>query len=176
MKKKEFNYLITPPHLNIKSLNEGDIQSLKKKFPYCETIYNLSLIKAHGVDDINFTEILTTTALYSSNRKNIFNLINPSPKIKPSTPDYKKTFLFEEWLKNPFLLDKQKVENTIIGESIKKSADDNDYLTTETLAKIYVDQEHYKRAIQTYEILCLKYPKKSGFFADQIQKIKNKIG
>ena len=93
MKKKEFNYLIKTPYLNIKSLNEGDIQSLKKKFPYCETIYNLSLIKAHGVDDINFTEILTTTALYSSNRKNIFNLINPFPKIKPSTPYYKKTFL-----------------------------------------------------------------------------------
>ena len=176
MKKKEFNYLITPPHLNIKSLNEGDIHSLKKKFPYCETIYNLYIIKAHGVDDINFTEILTTTALYSSNRKIIFNLINPSPRIKPGTPRHKKTFLFEEWLKDSVLLDNQKSENTIIGESIKKSDEDNDYLTTETLAKIYVEQEHYKRAIQTYEILCLKYPKKSGFFADQIQKIKNKIG
>ena len=48
----------------------------------------------------------------------------------------------------------------------------NDYLTTETLSKIYVDQDHYKRAIQTYEILCLKYPKKSSFFADHIKKIK----
>ena len=52
---------------------------------------------------------------------------------------------------------------------------DDLYLTTETLAKIYIDQGHYERAIQAYEILCLKYPKKSGFFANQIKEIKNKI-
>ena len=58
---------------------------------------------------------------------------------------------------------------------IKKSIEDNDYLTTETLAEMYVEQGHYERAIQAYHILCLKYPKKSSFFADRIEQIKNKI-
>ena len=57
----------------------------------------------------------------------------------------------------------------------KKSVEHNDTLTTETLAEIYVEQGHYQRAIQAYEILCLKYPKKSGFFANRIEEIKNKL-
>ena len=44
-------------------------------------------------------------------------------------------------------------------------------LMTETLARIYVEQKNYKKAIQSYKILILKYPEKSGFFADQIKAI-----
>ena len=45
-------------------------------------------------------------------------------------------------------------------------------LMTETLARIYLEQKNYDKAIQAYKILSLKYPEKSGFFADQIQAIK----
>lgn len=45
-------------------------------------------------------------------------------------------------------------------------------LMTETLARIYVEQKKYKEAIQAYKILSLKYPEKSGFFADQMKAIK----
>ena len=43
---------------------------------------------------------------------------------------------------------------------------------TETLARIYVEQKNYDKAIQSYKILSLKYPEKSSLFADQIQEIK----
>ena len=43
---------------------------------------------------------------------------------------------------------------------------------TETLARIYLEQKNYKKAIQSYKILSLKYPEKSGFFADQIKAVK----
>lgn len=43
---------------------------------------------------------------------------------------------------------------------------------TETLARIYLEQKNYDKAIQSYKILSLKYPEKSGFFADQIKAIK----
>lgn len=45
-------------------------------------------------------------------------------------------------------------------------------LMTETLAKIYLEQKKYDNAIKAYEILSLKYPEKSTFFADQIKKIR----
>ena len=45
-------------------------------------------------------------------------------------------------------------------------------LMTETLARVYLEQKNYKKAIQAYKILILKNPEKSGFFADQIHAIK----
>ncbi len=47
----------------------------------------------------------------------------------------------------------------------------NSQLATETLAKVYLEQKKYESAIQAYKILSLKYPEKSGFFADQIKRI-----
>ena len=44
---------------------------------------------------------------------------------------------------------------------------------TETLAKVYLEQKKYENAIKAYRILILKYPEKSGFFADRIKAIKN---
>ncbi|WP_134397037.1 tetratricopeptide repeat protein [Flavobacterium psychrophilum] len=50
--------------------------------------------------------------------------------------------------------------------------EDNSYLMTETLAKVYLEQKKYSKAIQAYEILILKYPEKITFFADRISDIK----
>ena len=55
---------------------------------------------------------------------------------------------------------------------IDKKQEDNNHLMTETLAKVYLEQKKYQRAIQAYEILILKYPEKSYFFADRIEDIK----
>ncbi len=56
--------------------------------------------------------------------------------------------------------------------NIEKSSQDTSYLMTETLAKVYLEQKKYQKAIQAYEILILKYPEKSHFFADRISDIK----
>ncbi|HEY4629393.1 MAG TPA: tetratricopeptide repeat protein [Flavobacterium sp.] len=50
--------------------------------------------------------------------------------------------------------------------------DDNSSLMTETLARVYLEQKKYLKAIQAYQILILKYPEKSSFFADRISDIK----
>ena len=52
------------------------------------------------------------------------------------------------------------------------NATDNSFLMTETLARVYLEQKKYQKAIQAYEILILKYPEKSSFFADRISDIK----
>lgn len=53
------------------------------------------------------------------------------------------------------------------------SSTENESLMTETLAKVYLEQKKYENAIKAYRILILKYPEKSGFFADRIKAIKN---
>ena len=55
---------------------------------------------------------------------------------------------------------------------IQSQPNDPAQLMTETLAKIYLEQKKYQRAIQAYEILILKYPEKSYLFADRISDIK----
>ncbi len=56
--------------------------------------------------------------------------------------------------------------------SISKNNPDSS-LMTETLARVYLEQKKYDSAIKAYRILSLKYPEKSGFFADQIKRVQN---
>ena len=52
-------------------------------------------------------------------------------------------------------------------EAADETGDDN-YLT-ETLAKIYVKQQRYDKALEIIKKLNLKYPKKNAYFADQMR-------
>ena len=54
----------------------------------------------------------------------------------------------------------------------KKSWSSNYELMTETLAKVFVKQKKFRKAIEAYEILGLKYPEKNSLFANQIREIK----
>ena len=56
-------------------------------------------------------------------------------------------------------------------ETAKSSIIENEELVTETLARVYLEQEYFEKAIESYKKLSLKYPKKSSFFADQINLI-----
>jgi len=64
-------------------------------------------------------------------------------------------------------------KNAISLDVITDSSTENESLMTETLAKVYLEQKKYENAIKAYRILILKYPEKSGFFADRIKAIKN---
>jgi hypothetical protein len=46
---------------------------------------------------------------------------------------------------------------------------------TETLAKIYVKQQRYDKALEIIRKLSLNYPKKNAYFADQIRFLEKLI-
>jgi tetratricopeptide (TPR) repeat protein len=64
------------------------------------------------------------------------------------------------------------IDKNAVIPAMETVADDTSYLMTETLARVYLEQKKYSKAIQAYEILILKYPEKSSFFADRISDIK----
>ena len=55
----------------------------------------------------------------------------------------------------------------------KKRENKKQVIVSETLAEILTLQQKYSEALEVYELLSLKYPQKSIYFANQIEKIKN---
>ncbi len=92
----------------------------------------------------------------------------------PLQEDVLKKEKFE--LIDKFIENKPKIvptENLISNVNIKASTTlDKNELMTETLAKVYLEQKKYKKAIQAYKILSLKYPEKSSFFANRIKAVR----
>jgi tetratricopeptide (TPR) repeat protein len=67
--------------------------------------------------------------------------------------------------------DKNTNEEGHVDYSINSVEEKDDFIT-ETLAKLYVEQGNYEKAIETYKKLSLKYSEKNTYFASQIEKIK----
>jgi hypothetical protein len=77
-----------------------------------------------------------------------------------------------------FILDEPGViradkQTSLKGDASLSSIKEHDGFITDTLAKIYVKQGLFAKAIYAYEKLSLKYPEKSAYFAAQIEKIRN---
>jgi tetratricopeptide (TPR) repeat protein len=83
----------------------------------------------------------------------------------------KKAALIDKFIEtNPKIVaSKDAVLKSLNFEPIKEN---DSFLMTETLARVYLEQKKYQKAIQAYEILILKYPEKSSLFADRILDIK----
>lgn len=60
----------------------------------------------------------------------------------------------------------------VADQKAKESLRENEHLVTETLAKIYALQGNVNKAIRAYEILSLRFPQKSAYFAALIKKLK----
>ena len=87
-------------------------------------------------------------------------------------PDKKQT-LIEKFLEaQPKMPQVKDQESESPMDSQKQKELENDDFVTETLATIYAQQGYYKKAIQIFEKLSLKYPEKSTYFAAQIEKVK----
>jgi len=99
----------------------------------------------------------------------------PEPEVKAEASEESKgdgrlilNFLKED--PGPIRAD----QNAVRGKDVSlASIREHDGFITDTLAKIYVKQGLYAKAIYAYEKLSLKYPEKSAYFAAQIEKISN---
>ncbi len=90
--------------------------------------------------------------------------------LAPKTLD-EKIDLIDQFIKKPPRFKPVKKGGNNI-DLLKMSTTDDSAFITETLAQVYLDQKHFDKAIEAYEILRLKYPEKSSLFANRISEIK----
>ena len=229
-----------PEQLDKETLYE--LRQLLARYPYFQTARLLYLKNLYLLHDITFGEELRRAALYVTDRRMLFALVEgdrysakalehqpplngnpdmdrtlslidaflstlpeepPSPGIislpmeaatdytaylvsqsaSPSLSPVEEPKLRGQELIDNFL-EKSEEQPLIVSvvedvEDEKKPAtveevEDESYFT-ETLAKIYVKQQRYSKALEIIRRLNLKYPKKSAYFADQIRFLEKLI-
>ncbi|MBQ7471298.1 MAG: tetratricopeptide repeat protein [Prevotella sp.] len=225
-----------------------DLRSLLALHPYYQTARLLMLQNLYLLHDSNFDEELRKAAIYITDRKVIFNLVEAahyqlnttrqenskekpkdnsqgsrtislidtfldsipkteeetaSPKRKPTPADAAVdyvSYLLEVEEEKPHSdeqLPQLKGQNLIddfinqegkkiqlkeepeyvpqINEENEQQEDGDEGYFTETLAKIYIKQGRYSRALEIIQRLNLNYPKKNAYFADQIRFLEKLI-
>lgn len=122
------------------------------------------------------TEPEETTILEPENTVENENTLTEEPEKEetessaPTSLD-KKLELIDKFIEsNPKIVPTKNATQPVA--NIERSSSDSSLPMTETLARVYLEQKKYQKAIQAYEILILKYPEKSVFFADRIADIK----
>ena len=124
--------------------NKNEIKKVLNESPILE--------KDQKIEYNSFVDWLELTNIKPIDRKNqtkkIDDFISKEPKIKVNTDSEEESI---------------KVDSDVLMDA---------GFMTETLAKLYVNQKNYEKAIQSYKILILKFPEKNSYFADQIKIIK----
>jgi hypothetical protein len=233
-----------PEKLNRDTLYE--LRTLLARYPYFQTVRLLYLKNLFLLHDITFGEELRRSAIYITDRKILFNLVEgdhygvkalekqvqqeTAPGIDRTlslidaflanlpeetnqdhtipleiSTDYTSYLLKEDssvenideqpLLQGQDLIDSfiNKTEEGTVDfvvkeeeissptseqdeteESVDEILDDESYFT-ETLAKIYVKQQRYSKALEIIRKLNLNYPKKNAYFADQIRFLEKLI-
>lgn len=120
----------------------------------------------------SFQEWLQLSKIKPINRENdTSHLIKNSTDNEESTSTKNSNLdLIDKFLENNPKI--TAIDRDAIIPAIEVISEDTSLLMTETLARVYLEQKKYLKAIQAYEILILKYPEKSSFFANRILDIK----
>jgi hypothetical protein len=95
---------------------------------------------------------------------------------KKGTRKQLQTDLIDKFIiSNPRIEPVREKSNQPVEDLSKPHIEEKETFVTETLARIYVNQGYYSKAIEIYEKLSLKFPEKSSYFAAQIEKVKEFI-
>ena len=135
-----------------------------------QQVENQAILGLGNPLEFNKNETHSFSEWLSLTQKNPVNRSEPIKTSNDSSRDEKFALI------DAFIANKPKLKPLDKDSKLINIAEDRvvetESLMTETLARIYVEQKNYDKAIQSYQILSLKYPEKSSLFADQIQAIK----
>ena len=179
-KKVDSEILINDDKSQIKvtKLEQSILTSIKESLPLAQPYLSLNIEEKLAIgkpldfskkEQHSFQEWLQLSSTQPIDRESTVN--KNESTLELNVEKRKKTELIDKFIETSPKISpvKHGVPSTA---TFDLNASDHSYLMTETLARVYLEQKKYQKAIQAYEILILKYPEKSSFFADRITDIK----
>ncbi len=163
-------------------LSEKD-QEVSKSSQPSDIIKNVSPEKS-SEPDLNYEQYESAYRLAdtdSESEKSLGQLVkeineSAGKQIKSKETGLKEDLIDRFLKENPAISNEDNViiKNSDINQEQEEIFNENDEFITETLAKIYIKQGLYQKAINAFQKLTLKYPEKSAYFARQIEEV-NKL-
>ncbi len=161
------------PETSVDQLTDAVLDELIK--PGSHTLYQIE--KVFGIqetdsDQIKQEEVKNTSSQNKSKTQpNTFlDWLEPD-KVENNHPS--STEIIDRFIQNKPRISKFDKEKTV-SEKVFKIVDKDD-IVTETLARIYIKQKNYQKAIEIYQKLSLNIPEKKGYFASQIHFLEELI-
>lgn len=170
--------------------SETDEERVKVIVPVDDVLDKL--IQSSVANTIYINEFNKQVASNSDDSEEIEKVILENNKIEAQIPTQvdKEPKSFNSWLKMGSAaqkLEKEERKSTMIpiektkrefyspSKKAKESIDGNKMPVSETLAKIFVLQGNYPKAIYVYEQLIISFPEKKNIFASQIKQLSKKL-
>lgn len=150
-------------YIEPKKIKSDRKEYIKREYIKFEKPQNQSVLTFSKNDKHSFDEWLKLSNISEIKRKES----NIKSKIKSNI----NSDLIDKFISsNPRLRPIPKDEE--VPKNIHISGDkENTEWMTETLAKVFVEQKKYSKAINVYKVLGLKYPEKSSIFAEKIRAL-----
>jgi len=174
----------TETETEAEELIDSGTQTTERVDTELETLINASAATTTFIHEFNQQSAEVDPELHKNELLKESRSLPSQAEIKNTPKSFNQWLALGEKTNNPELetekttmipMEKPKREFYSPSKKAKESIDSNKMPVSETLAKIFVLQGNYPKAIYVYEQLIIIYPKKKSIFASQIKQLSNKL-
>ena len=168
----------------LEELNHSGSETIEKADTELATLINASAATTTFIHEFNQQGAEVDAELAKNELPKESKALPSKVEIESTQKSFNQWLTIGEKTNNPELeeekttmisIEKPKREFYSPSKKAKESIDANKMPVSETLAKIFVLQGNYPKAIYVYEQLIIIYPKKKSIFASQIKQLSNKL-
>jgi hypothetical protein len=168
----------------LEELNHSGSETIEKADTELATLINASAATTTFIHEFNQQGAEVDAELTKNELPKESKALPSKAEIESTPKSFNQWLTIGEKTNNPELeeekttmisIEKPKREFYSPSKKAKESIDANKMPVSETLAKIFVLQGNYPKAIYVYEQLIIIYPKKKSIFASQIKQLSNKL-